>query len=511
MKRSALFALTLLVFLFFTVSCNDICPQGKAKNDVGTCVPSSAFSDRSKGDKPGAKEGQIPPATEPAIYDYSWEAERFSWGQRSLVSRQNDPFMADGIKLFIAGKFEEARDKFNKSAENNKREPEPLIYKNNSMVRAKGKESFRIAAVVPISDNEDNATEILRGIAQAQEEFNNLGGANGRLLEVIIADDGLINATREQKNAVVGNVAKQLVDDPSILGVVGHNSSEASKTAIETYEPANLAIVSPTSTSTSLKSEVFFRIPPSDKVSAQKLACYVKRKLNNKKAKVVVFFDSGSNYSVSFKKEFRFYFPEENADKDMISQDFDARKEINENVHKNKVDFAVLIPSTDSYPLAIDLARLNKDLGDDSTSLLGGDSLYGKAKLESGAESLNGLIIPVAWFADSVSSEGFYQKGLRQWGWGRINWRTAMSYDATVAFISSFQSGAESRQDIVQNLSNVSLSSDKTSGEDLRFNPDRERLLEPVLIKIESDKGLSSEAEPKYVLTNENIEIGDCF
>jgi len=150
-------------------------------------------------------------------------------------------------------------------------------------------------------------------------------------------------------------------------------------------------------------------------------------------------------------------------------------------------------------------------LGDDSISLLGGDSLYGKAKLESGAESLNGLIIPVAWFADSVSSKGFYQKGLRQWGWGRINWRTAMSYDATVAFISSFQSGAESRQDIVQNLSNVSLSSDKTSGEDLRFNPDRERLLEPVLIKIESDKGLSSEAEPKYVLTNENIEIGDCF
>ncbi|MFM6203222.1 MAG: hypothetical protein ACKPE1_29510, partial [Dolichospermum sp.] len=56
-----------------------------------------------------------------------------------------------------------------------------------------------LAVVVPIDSktNNDNAQEILRGVAQAQDQFNNNQiknnlnnqGSNGLLLKVVIAND----------------------------------------------------------------------------------------------------------------------------------------------------------------------------------------------------------------------------------------------------------------------------------------------------------------------------------
>ncbi|MFM5888886.1 MAG: ABC transporter substrate-binding protein, partial [Dolichospermum sp.] len=64
-------------------------------------------------------------------------------------------------------------------------------------------------------------------------------------------------------------VAQQLVKDTSILGIIGHNSSDATKEALPEYEKAQLPIISPTSTSVLLSNSVFFRAVYSDASGGQ--------------------------------------------------------------------------------------------------------------------------------------------------------------------------------------------------------------------------------------------------
>lgn len=49
-------------------------------------------------------------------------------------------------------------------------DPEALIYLNNARIGEK--ETYTIAAVVPIGTEKTSAKEILRGVAQAQNEIN---------------------------------------------------------------------------------------------------------------------------------------------------------------------------------------------------------------------------------------------------------------------------------------------------------------------------------------------------
>ena len=103
---------------------------------------------------------------------------------------------------------------------------------------------FTLAAVVPADKKQTNAEEMLRGIAQAQTNFNQKG-LQGRLLEIIIVND-----SNDPSKAQA--VAEKIVNNPNILGVIGHNSSSASGKGLEEYEKAGIAMISPTSTSTSL-------------------------------------------------------------------------------------------------------------------------------------------------------------------------------------------------------------------------------------------------------------------
>ncbi|MFM6611019.1 MAG: ABC transporter substrate-binding protein, partial [Dolichospermum sp.] len=58
------------------------------------------------------------------------------------------------------------------------------------------------------------AERVLRGVAQAQDQFNRNKGLTGRLLEIVIANDNDDPKQAQQ-------IAQQLVKDDSILGVIG--------------------------------------------------------------------------------------------------------------------------------------------------------------------------------------------------------------------------------------------------------------------------------------------------
>jgi branched-chain amino acid transport system substrate-binding protein len=122
----------------------------------------------------------------------------------------------------------------------NSNDPETLIYFNNA--KANLTERFlTIAVSVPIGSNLNVAQEILRGIAQAQDEVNSHGGINGKLLQVEIAND-------YNQPDVSKKIADTFVSDRQILAAIGHNASDASIAAAPVYDRGKLVMLTPTRT-----------------------------------------------------------------------------------------------------------------------------------------------------------------------------------------------------------------------------------------------------------------------
>ena len=213
-------------------------------------------------------------------------------------------------------------------------DPEPLILLNNAKARHQGK-PLSLAVVVPITGNIHTAKEILRGVAMAQHKFNSTAQTSDRLLEIVIAND-------DNKPGIAEQVARQLGNDLSILGVIGHNSSSASKAGLKIYEASGLPMISPTSSSTSLQSDFFFRTTPSDAAAATKLAQYLTRQLNI--PQVVLFYNPNSDYSTSLKESFESEFKGKVVNSINLSHDdFDAKSQVTESISL-KAKAALLFP-----------------------------------------------------------------------------------------------------------------------------------------------------------------------
>ncbi|MFM6009586.1 MAG: ABC transporter substrate-binding protein, partial [Dolichospermum sp.] len=413
---------------------------------------------------------------------------RISRGERTLFPLITNIFRDQGIQAFQKGDYEQAAKFFKKAIEANKNDPEVVIYYNNALARQAG--SPLTLAVVARS-----AEWVLRGVAQAQEQFNRNKGLTGRLLEIVIANDD-----NDPKQAQ--QIAQQLVKDDSILGVIGHNSSDATKAALPEYEKAKLAVIASTSTSILLlQNPVFFRVVYSDETAGKALAKYAFNNLNVKR--VVVFINPQSIYSDSIREEFTRHFEKLGGkvvrNIDMNASSFNAKEEVAKSVDIDKVQAAILLPNTQITDIAIDIAKeitkkneqlKTQKVGIPELKMLGGDSLYKRTTLEKGGKDVEGLIMAVPWFEEQPEAKTFAQKARNQWGVNKevdITWATATSYDATQAFIKSL-SASSTRTTVLDSLQNVNLPSEKTSGSPLEFTSERERKGQAVLVKIENGK-----------------------
>lgn len=187
---------------------------------------------------------------------------RISRGDRTFFPNIDNDFLDNefrdkGIQAFKEGEYEKAAELFTKAIEANKKvnqnDPEVLIYYNNARANMQGSPFARLAVVISVisigignnTQDTSNAKEILRGVAQAQNEFNEKR-KGGRLIEIVVANDSNDKNKAEQ-------VAQELVKDDSILGVIGHNSIDTTQAALPKYQKAGLAIISPTSIAKTLK------------------------------------------------------------------------------------------------------------------------------------------------------------------------------------------------------------------------------------------------------------------
>ncbi|MCL2932724.1 MAG: ABC transporter substrate-binding protein [Trichodesmium sp. MAG_R03] len=380
-----------------------------------------------------------------------------------------------GVEAFRKGNYGDAIKFFNKAVYNDGKDPEVQIFLNNAKARLNGN-PILLATAVPIDNREGAAREMLRGVADAQTQFNDVGGVGNRLVEIIIAND----SNNEKKAATI---AQKLASNPNILGVIGHNSSGTTKKALPEYEKADLTVISPTSTSTSISSPVFFRTTPSDTIAGKKLADYTyDSKWNNRFIdNVVIFYNPSSPYSKSLQQAFATTFKQLGgkvvASIDISDPNFNPQRQISE--IRGKVEAIALFPNTNLTSVAMGIIKANTEVTGKKFLMVGGDALYTGDTIFNGGVAANNLVLAVPWFS---GGQNYAIQAQKRWK-GTVNWRTATSFDATLALVNALSTNP-SRKSVLQNLKSTNLPSSQTSGNAIKFTIQGEVKLEPVIVRI---------------------------
>jgi branched-chain amino acid transport system substrate-binding protein len=330
-----------------------------------------------------------------------------------------------GIDAMRSGNFSQAVSDFEAALQANVNDPEARIYLNNAKIGQQ--ESLTIAIAVPVDTDVNGAAEMLRGVAQVQEETNQAGGINGKQLKVLIAND---QGTPEGAAAI----AQQLVKQSEVMGVVGHFSSGMSLAAGKVYEAGGLVMISPVSTSTALTGfgKYIFRTVPSDSVAAQALADYALNSL--RVTKTAVFYNSKSLYSKSLYQAFT---DKMNASPDASTpQEFDfaaagfnPRQSYDQAVQQG-ANAIVLFADTSTLDPALAIVQANAK----KLPMLAGDDVYSPKVLQQGQANTTGMIIAVPWHILSDPQSAFAKSSQQLWK-GTVNWRTAMSADGAIALV----------------------------------------------------------------------------
>jgi len=360
---------------------------------------------------------------------------RISGGEKILVTSETNADKVAGVDAFQRKDFGTAIAYFERALQQNRNDPETLIYLNNARIAKQmgdapsRRSPLTIAVSVPIGSNPNVAQEILRGVAQAQNSVNRQGTTIQPLSVKIANDDNSPNVAKQ--------IATRFVHDPQILAVVGHNASDTSVAAAPIYTKGGLVMISPTSFSDQLSSmgSYVFRMVPSIRFLADKLAIdYIKTHPNTK---VAICSDSAAVDNESYQNQFAngalgqsIAHPGAELIKfpcDFSAPDFDPNKVITALINRG-ANTLLLAPHVDRIQKATDTARANRR----RLQLLGSPTLYTATTLDLGRDAIDGLLLAAPWHPAMMPNHPFVREATKLWG-GPVNWRTAMAYDATQA------------------------------------------------------------------------------
>jgi branched-chain amino acid transport system substrate-binding protein len=156
----------------------------------------------------------------------------------------------------------------------------------------------RLAVAAPLSGGQGNTGNTIKNgaslaVLEAQARFLKLG----LKLEVVSFDDQALPA-------VGAGVARQIVADASILGVVGHLNSGVTLETLPIYAPANLVLISPSSTNPKVTDQGFAnvaRVCGRDDVQGPVAAEFIRSAL---KARRVLIINDGDAYGIGITQAF---------------------------------------------------------------------------------------------------------------------------------------------------------------------------------------------------------------
>ncbi|BCX13043.1 MAG: hypothetical protein KatS3mg067_1981 [Thermosynechococcus sp.] len=371
-------------------------------------------------------------------------AAYISQGERILISEPNPQRVAlkqEAALAFDRGDWALAIAKYQELVALDPNDPEARIYLNNARARQAGN-PMTMATVVPIGSSPDTAKEVLRGVAQYQEQFN--ASAPNRLLEVVIVNENSPNG--------VTSLAEDLINS-SIQGVVGHGTDANSRAALEVYEPVGMPVLSPLTTNVTPQGNGTVQVQTlslNEKGqqlldtyldnAAQTLAAAVAKKVPNGKAALV--YNSDSPYSNELKNKLLAALPRFGVQvvqqRDVAAAGFNANT-VMTTARQAAANVVVLALSRSRVNQAIALAIANQTQTS-PLQLFGSDQLYGPDLLIKGDSAINGMILAVPWRTNP--SDPFAQQAAQAWR-GQISWRTTTAYDATQALAQAMAKGGD--------------------------------------------------------------------
>jgi branched-chain amino acid transport system substrate-binding protein len=409
---------------------------------------------------------------------------RFSSGDRILVEEAKSSQKLLGTQAFARGEYSIAVEYFTESLRQNKNDPEALIYLNNAKLKAENRQTYRIAVSVPIGTRPNIAQEMLRGFAQAQNEINQQRIVPGIGLEIEIVDD-------RNDAAIARQVAKELVNDSSILAVVGHNTGDVGVAAAPIYQEKGLVLVSPTtfdSRVAAVGTYIFRAVAPSTRMT-ESLVDYVQSQIPQ--PKILLCYDSSATDQKVFRDDFEKVLKSkggqpiqltnaQNLDLcDYTQPSFNADAVIQQAIAQGVNGIFVGGNVNNFQPTADFINANNKRL-----PLFGNATLYTQEiQTRTNPSALEGLVLVTPWSADRYPA--FAQQAKDLWG-APVNWRTATSYDGMRAVIAGLTK-ANSRDGIREVLSDRNFST-TGSGDPVRFLESRDRILTPVLVQVKNGR-----------------------
>lgn len=438
------------------------------------------------------RKPNLPEAVNNSTNANSSRAE-ISQGDKVLLPGKGTEIKQAAAQDIAAGNYQQAIAKLTQSLRTNRNDPEALIYLNNAEIGTK--KAYTLAVVVPSGTNSNGAKEILRGVAQAQQEVNQAGGINGVPLKILIANDNNNPETAK-------NLAQTLANNSEVLGVVGHWASGVTLASASVYQTEKLVVISPISTSVELSSlgNYIFRTVPSDRFAGSALSRHMINQLG--KTKAAIFFNSQSNNSQSLKDEFTKSLFSDGGEVvgefDFAQANFNA---LNDWQQANNQGAEVLLLAVTSNTLdqALQIIKVNER----RLPLLASDDGYDPRILQNGGADTVGMVLAIPWHISAYAEDSFVQASKMLWE-GDINWRTALAYDASLALITGLkQTPNPTRQSLQEALSNPDFSFQGASGS-VRFLPSGDRNQAIQLVTVKASNGSEFGYQFEIIPTSES-------
>ena len=297
-----------------------------------------------------------PSASAESICEAANNLDRISCGQNIILTPadggQSQPDKISGFAAFKQKDYSKAIDYLKKDWEATKDPESSIALANAKILRDRPTNVKAIAVVVPRSGSPVFiATNILKGAAAAQQEWNNNQNHQWKLL-VAIADD------RNEPTAGK-NIAAELVKHQDMLAVLGHYSSTVTVEVKDIYQQAKTVLLSATATADELTdpddkdpNNYFFRVLGSTQVSAHHLA----QKWVISKDKIALFYTPDKKFSASFRKAFFTYVPKESVVQEFdLSNRHDAAQEL---AAAKAAGAKVIVLMPDAFTTANERARV---------------------------------------------------------------------------------------------------------------------------------------------------------
>ncbi len=398
--------------------------------------------------------------------------QRLSIGKKLLIPEGSSQKKQEAVQAIASLNYNTAIANLEASLQASPNDPEALIYLNNARIR--DQKSYTIAVAAPIGSEINYALEILRGVAQAQNEINQRGGISGIPLKVLIAND-------DNNPEIASQIANDLAKNSEVLGVIGHFGSDTTLAASKVYQQNQLVAISPTSTSVQLSGvgSNIFRTVPSDRFAGNALSRYMLTKLQKKKA--VVFFNSASSYSKSLKNEFTTAVYADGgeivSEFDLTNPNFNAAESV-KNAIAQGAEVIMLASNSATIDQALQVVQVNAK----RLPLLAGDGAYTAKILQIGGAGATNMVLAIPWHILADPQSNFPQTSKQLWN-AEVSWRTALAYDAATALIAGLRVNP-TRTGIQQALSASDFSATGASGA-IRFLPsgDRNRAVQLVTVQ----------------------------